>query len=95
MIILTPQLSDAEAGEFVGEIKKLIAEQKGEVLSEDWLGRRKFAHPIGKHRDGFYIYLRAKLVSDSIAKIQRVLGLKQEVLRVSVFKAAKEKLAKK
>jgi len=92
--VLTPQISDAEAGEFIGTIKKLISGKGGEVLSEDWLGRRKFFHPISKKRDGFYIYLKLKAEPQMVYEIRRALHLQEKILRVEII-AAEETVQKK
>ena len=55
VIIVKPQLSDGEVGEFVVKAKDLITKNGGEVVSEERLGRRKFTHEVNHVRDGFYL----------------------------------------
>lgn len=58
VIVVKPQLSDAEIGGLVDKTKKLISTDGGEILSEDRWGRRKLAYQIDHCREGFYVYLK-------------------------------------
>lgn len=90
MVIINPQVSDTEVNEIVEKSKKIVADEKAEVLSEDRLGRKKFCHQVGKHRDGYYVYLKLKADSASIKVINRNLKLQQHVLRSMTLKAVQE-----
>ncbi|HAH31356.1 MAG TPA: 30S ribosomal protein S6 [Elusimicrobia bacterium] len=90
MVIINPQVSDAEVNEIVEKTKKIITDEKAEVLAEDRLGRKKFYHQVGKHRDGYYFYLKVKADPSSIKTISRNLKLQQHVLRAMTLKAGLE-----
>ncbi len=90
MVVLNPQASDAEINEIVDKSKKIVTDEKGEILSEDRLGRKKFCHQVGKHRDGYYLYLKVKADPASIKVMNRNLKLQQHVLRSMTLKAAIE-----
>ena len=81
VIIVKPQLSDAEVGQFVNQVKDLIAKNGGEVTSEEKLGRRKFTHEINHVRDGFYLYLKFKADAKFIKTLENALKLNTNVLR--------------
>ncbi len=95
MLIINPQLTDAEVGEAVEKSKKILTDEKGEVLAEDRLGRKKFSHAVGKNRDGFYVYMKIKATPESIKVINHNLGLQETVLRSLLMKAAVEQPVKK
>ncbi|MEA3307863.1 MAG: 30S ribosomal protein S6 [Elusimicrobiota bacterium] len=95
IIILNPQVSDTEVGEFIEKTKKLISDEKGEVVSEDKLGRRKLSHAINKNRDGFYLFLKMKLEASALKTIKRQLKLQERVLRTMFFKPGKVLVSKK
>ena len=82
-------------GEAVEKAKKLLTDEKGEVLNEDRLGRKKFTHAVGKNRDGFYVYMKVKAASESVKKIAHGLKLQETVLRSMMMKAAAEQVVKK
>ncbi len=95
IIILNPQISDAEVGEFIEKTKKLVADKKGEIISEDKLGRRKLSHAINKNRDGFYVFFKMKAEADALKDMKRHLKLQETVLRTMFFKTGKVLAVKK
>jgi ribosomal protein S6 len=94
MVIINPQISDAEVLEVVEKTKKLLADAKAEVLAEDKLGRRKFYHAVKKNRDGFYVYLKLKAAPEALKDLKRQLGLMDNVLRSMFMKATVEPVKK-
>ncbi len=94
MLIISPQLSDAEIGEAVDKAKKILTDEKAEVLAEDRLGRKKFAHPVGKNRDGFYVYMKVKAGPESLKVINHNLKLQETLLRSMMMKAGAEPVKK-
>ena len=94
MLIVNPQISDVEIGEVVEKSKKILAEEKVEVLAEDRLGRKKFAHAINKNRDGFYIYMKVKASPDSLKTVKHNFGLQEHILRSMLIKAGTELVKK-
>jgi len=93
MLIINPQLTDAEVAEAVEKAKKLLTDEKGEVINEDRLGRKKFSHAVSKNRDGFYVYMKVKATPESVKTIQHGLKLQETVLRSMMMKATVEKPA--
>ena len=94
-MIINPQLSDAEIAEAVEKAKKILTDEKAEVLAEDRLGRKKFSHAVGKNRDGFYIYMKVKAAPESVKAINHSLNLQETVLRAMMMKASAEQPVKK
>ena len=95
MIIINPQVSDTEANEIVEKAKKIVTDEKAEILNEDRLGRKKFSHPVGKHRDGFYLYMKVKAAPESVKNIAHNLRLQESILRAMLLKTALEPVVKK
>ncbi len=87
VIIVKPQLSDGEVGQFVTKVKDLITKNNGEVISEEKLGRRKFTHEINHVRDGFYLYLKFKAEANFIKTLENALKLNTNVLRAMTMVA--------
>ncbi|MCX5783042.1 MAG: 30S ribosomal protein S6 [Elusimicrobia bacterium] len=94
VLILKPQLSDAEIAEFTDKTKKLISASGGEVVSEEKLGRRKLSHPIKHVRDGFYVYTKFKSDAQPLEKLNQQIKVNESVMRVMVMKAREKTLAK-
>ena len=91
VIIVKPQLSDGEVGEFVNKVKTLIANKGGEVTSEEKLGRRKFTHEVNHVRDGFYLYLKFKAEPSFVKELDNALTLNDNVLRSMTMNAVEVK----
>ncbi|MBR5151836.1 MAG: 30S ribosomal protein S6 [Elusimicrobiaceae bacterium] len=87
VIIVKPQLSDGEVGEFVTKVKDLITKNNGEVTSEEKLGRRKFTHEVNHVRDGFYLYLKFKAEPAFVKTLDNALKLNNNVLRAMTMVA--------
>ena len=87
VIIVKPQLSDGEVGQFVTQVKDLITKNGGEVTSEEKLGRRKFTHEINHVRDGFYLYLKFKAEANFVKTLETTLKLNTNVLRAMTMVA--------
>lgn len=87
VIIVKPQLSDTEVGQFVNQVKDLITKNGGEVTSEEKLGRRKFTHEINHVRDGFYLYLKFKAQPAFVKTLDNTLKLNTNVLRAMTMLA--------
>ncbi|MDD2804990.1 MAG: 30S ribosomal protein S6 [Elusimicrobiales bacterium] len=95
MLIINPQLTDAEVAEAVEKAKKILTDEKGEVLAEDRLGRKKFSHAVNKNRDGYYVYMKVKASPESVKVINHSLKLQETVLRALMMKATVEPVAVK
>ena len=94
MVIINPQVSDTEANEIVEKTRKIVTDEKAEILNEDRLGRKKFSHAVGKHRDGFYFYMKVRAVPASVKNITHNLRLQEHILRAMMLRSALE-IAKK
>jgi len=94
MLIINPQISDAEINEAIEAAKRMLADRKAEVIADDKLGRKKFAHAVKKNRDGFYVYLKVKAEPETIKDLKRSFGLQENILRSMFIKAGAEQVLK-
>ncbi|OGS11125.1 MAG: 30S ribosomal protein S6 [Elusimicrobia bacterium RIFOXYA2_FULL_58_8] len=94
MLIVNPQISEVEIGEVVEKSKKILADGKIEVLAEDRLGRKKFAHAVKKNRDGFYVYMKVKAVPETLKAAKHNFSLQDHILRSMFIKAGAETVKK-
>lgn len=83
-------------------VKKIIAENKGEIISTDNWGKRKLAYQI-KHNDfAVYVFYMVKLLPENVIKVESALNITDEVIRFlitkpdlkAITKAEKEKQIK-
>ena len=98
VVILKPALSDAEAAEWMEKTRGALAKAGGEIIGHEVWGRRKLVHPIGKARDGVYLYLKYKAAPALIKKLAHDFSLDAAIMRqmtmLAVERALQEKQAK-
>jgi len=94
ILIIKPQLSDPEVGEFVEKTKKYVGTEGGEMVSEEKMGRKKLAHPIGRAREGFYVYLKFKSPAKLVAKLSQQMRVSEAVLRATIMRSMEKETAK-
>ncbi|GHV27909.1 30S ribosomal protein S6 [Synergistales bacterium] len=84
-VILTAELEDHKAAaEEVAEVARGLG---AEVEKIDLWGKKRFAYPIKKQQEGFYAMITMKAPADQIRELDRVLSLRQQVLRHLVILA--------
>lgn len=86
VLIFDVQMADADREKMLGEVKTLIAESGGEVREVVPFGIRKLAFELKGRQRGDYRIVRFTSGSETLQKMDRVLRLKEEVLRYMVTK---------
>ncbi len=75
-------------------VKKIIAENKGEIISTDNWGKRKLAYQI-KHNDfAVYVFYMVKLLPENVIKVESALNITDEVIRFLITKPDLKAIAK-
>lgn len=85
MCILPADADESVVGGVVDRITRVIQERGGgEVTGLDRWGRKRFAYPIAKQTEGYYLVVMFKAEPGAIAELDRTLSLADEVLRHKV-----------
>jgi small subunit ribosomal protein S6 len=84
MLILPAEADESAVGGAVERITKILSERGGEVKNIDRWGRRRFAYPIARQSEGYYVVVRFTSEPDAITEIDRSLTLADEVVRFKV-----------
>ena len=84
--VLRADLDEEALGAALDAISQRITDNGGSVTGVDRWGKRKFAYPIKKHRDGFYALIVFGLDAARIPALRQTLGLQEDVLRLTVSK---------
>ena len=84
MLILPAEADESSVGGAVERITKILSERGGEVRNIDRWGRRRFAYPIARQSEGYYVVVRFTSEPDAISEIDRSLTLADEVVRFKV-----------
>lgn len=78
-VILLAEMEDHKAA--ADEIAEVVRGLGAEVEKIDLWGKKRFAYPIKKQQEGFYALITMKMSPDQIKELDRVLSLRQQVLR--------------
>ena len=89
VFIATPVLSEVQMKEAVSKFKKVITDNKGEIIYEEDWGLKKLAYPIQKKSTGFYHLIEFKVEGDSIAKLETEFRRDERILRFLTMKMEK------
>ncbi len=79
MVIIDPTVEDHSVE--VKAVEELIAKVGGEVTKTDVWGKRRLAYEIKKQSEGIYVVFEFKGDPAQLTELNRVLGLRQNVLR--------------
>ncbi len=81
VFIVHPDLEENKVDEVVGEVKDLVKRNNGEVTKIEPWGLHKLAYPIKKQQEGWYLLMTFELEPGNVADLERVLKLKESVIR--------------
>lgn len=79
IVILSPDADDHKAE--ADEIAEVARGLGAEVDKIDIWGKKHFAYPIKKHEEGFYVRIAMKMPPDQLRELDRLMGLRPQVLR--------------
>ena len=79
VVILQAELEDHKA--VSEEIAEVVRGLGAEIEKVDLWGKKKFAYPIEKQLEGFYILYTFKLDPAQVKEMERRLSLRQQVIR--------------
>lgn len=79
--IVNAGLDDPQIDAVIEKVKEFIAKHGGSVLDINKWGRKRFAYPIRKKNNGFYVIAEFTGSGDIVAKLERHYQLDENVLR--------------
>ena len=91
IFIAKSQLSDGEIGELIENTKKIITKDGGSILAEDKWGRRRLSYPIGRERDGFYVYLKYDGNNQTLKGLSHYFKVNESVIREMTVVASEKR----
>ena len=80
VVLLHPDL-EIDLEKPLAKLRKIIADNKGEITKEDNWGKRKLAYRINGEDFAVYMYMEVKLPAETVKKLQSTLNITDEVLR--------------
>lgn len=79
--IVRPNLDDESVDRTVAGVEEYIKGLGGVLISTDKKGRRRLAYEVNKMRDGFYVMTRFELNPASLAQVQRMMKISEDIIR--------------
>lgn len=89
VFISTPVLSDTQMKEAVKKYKKILTDQKAEIIHEENWGLRKLAYPIQKKSTGFYYLVEFTSDGELINKLETEFRRDERIIRFLTTKMDK------
>jgi small subunit ribosomal protein S6 len=86
MIILDPSLEENTVQPSLEQFLTVVTAGGGSVDKVDVWGRRRLAYEIDKRSEGIYAVIDMRAMPDSVAELDRQLGLNEAVLRTKVLR---------
>ncbi len=92
-VLFHPDLEvDLDKGE--QRVKKIIQDNKGKIISTDNWGRKKLAYSIDKLDFAVYVFYTIELEPSSLAKVESLLNITDEVMRYLIVRLDEKTQAK-
>jgi small subunit ribosomal protein S6 len=81
MLIVNPNADEERQKEIVERLRGTVEKGKGNVAGVDEWGKKKLAYEIKKESEGLYTVITFTATPATLAEVERVLGITDEVLR--------------
>ena len=79
--IVNAALDDGQIDAVIEKAKDVIAKNGGELRDIAKWGRKRFAYPIKKKNNGFYVVTEFSATGDLISKLERHFQLEENIIR--------------
>ena len=76
------------------KVSKIIADNKGKIVSEDNWGKRKLAYKIKQLDHAVYVFYNVELPEQGVRKIESSLNITDEVIRFLITKVDTKSISK-
>lgn len=79
--IVNASLDDAQIDGVIEKAKEVVTKNGGEIRDLFKWGRKRFAYPIKKKNNGFYVVVEFSAPGDVVGKLERHYELDENILR--------------
>lgn len=84
VFIVHPELDETAFNDIVSRVKGWISDSGGEIVKEDFWGKRKLAYLIRKQQEGQYFFLKTKMSPDFVSQLERNMRLTEPIMRFMI-----------
>lgn len=90
LLYIVPAIyAEDELKNVIVKIEALLKEEGAEIVKSEVAGKLKFAYPIKKYAQGYYVLAYFNAPGELLKKLNRVLQLEKDILRFMLTVAAK------
>lgn len=86
MFIVKPTLEETSIKKAFEDMKKVLTDNKANILGEKEMGQRDLAYEIKKHKTGYYYLLTVEAPKEAINEFNRIVNISETVIRALVTK---------
>ena len=90
MFIVKATMEEAQVKEVANNMKKIIEDLKGKVVSFKEMGERKLAYAIKKEISGYYFVMTIEATKELVKEFDRKALIDESILRHLVIKLDEE-----
>ncbi len=90
MSIVQPGLEEEGLNALTERIQQTITNNGGEIVKVEQMGKRRLAYPIKRQREGYYILIHARMSVTTIAELDRMCKLSDDILRYLLLQIEEE-----
>ena len=86
MLIVNPNADEERQKEIVDRLRATVEKGEGTIAGTDEWGKKKLAYEIKKETEGVYSVITFTAAPETLAEVERVLGITDEVLRYKTIR---------
>ncbi|MGC0371321.1 MAG: hypothetical protein DGJ47_000007 [Rickettsiaceae bacterium] len=86
IVIIRQDVSSTEVDKIADDLKKIIVNNKGEVIKTEYWGLRTLAYEIQNNKKGHYYFMGIEANNDALKEINRKIQLSESIIRSSLVK---------
>ena len=86
VIICRQDITKNQLDIIISEFKKIIEDEKGKILAEEYWGLKNLAYEINKNKKAHYSMLIIETLHDKIDEYERRLRLHEDIIRFMTIK---------
>lgn len=81
MYIIRPTVLEDDRKALIAELNAIFEERDSAVMKVDEWGMKDLAYEIEKHNKGYYVVLEVNSTDEARAEFERVVRLKEDIIR--------------
>jgi len=81
LYIIRPDVGEEQLEQTISQFRTLLEEQGATKLKVQNRGKRRFAYPIKKLREGYYVLMTYTAPATAIAPMEKAMRLNEAILR--------------